>query len=468
MDMIRTKAKTKTQSSALAALAGATLLGSFGISGTSVALPALARDFAAPVSAVQWVVLAYLVTVTVVVVAAGRAGDLFGHRRVLAAGLVLFALASVVCAAAPTLAMLIAARAIQGIGGAVLMALPVSLARATVASERTGAAMGLLGTASAVGTALGPSLGGLLIAALGWRAPFAAMAVLGLLLIAAARPALPPSAPPVRGPGSRLDWPGIALLAVALTLYALATTGAAPTAISMPGLLLPAAAIALLLFLVVEARSAAPLLPVSVLRDRATGSALAMNVLVAAVMMSTLVVGPFFLSLGLGMDDALVGLVMAVGPVTAALSGVLAGRATDRFGPRRVLAAGLVQIVIGLVGLALLPLALGVFGYVAALVVLTPGFQMFLAANSTAVMAAAATEQRGVLSGLLGLSRNLGFMTGASVIATLFAAAAEPGLAVDNAPEVIVEAFTTTFLLAAGLAVLALVMALLDTWAARR
>jgi MFS family permease len=150
---------------------------------------------------------------------------------------------------------------------------------------------------------------------------------------------------------------------------------------------------------------------------------------------------------------------MAVGPVTAAVSGIVAGRVTDRFGTRPVLAAGLVEMILGLVCLAFLPRLIGVAGYVASLIVLTPGFQLFLAANNTSVMVAARNEQRGLLSGLLGLSRNLGFMSGASVMATLFATALGPKDLAATAPEIVAGAFTTTFLFAAGLSLMALALA---------
>ncbi len=443
----------------LTALAGSMLLSSLGVSIATVALPALARDFSASVSDARWVVLAYLVSATVAIVLAGRFGDLFGHRRVLVAGLVVFTAASVLCAAAPTLAILIAGRAVQGMGGAILMALPVSLIRETVPKERTGSAMGLLGTMSAIGTALGPSVGGMLVSGLSWRAAFAALAAAGVLALGVAIVTIPRTAAAAPCPDARMDWPGAALLAATLILYALATAGG--TAGPMPGttLLLPAAALALALFVIVEARSAFPLVPVSILRDRATATALATSLLVATVMMSTLVVGPFYLAFGLGLDEALVGLVMAVGPVTAAVSGIVAGRVTDRFGTRPVLAAGLVEMILGLVCLAFLPRLIGVAGYVASLIVLTPGFQLFLAANNTSVMVAARNEQRGLLSGLLGLSRNLGFMSGASVMATLFATALGPKDLAATAPAIVAGAFTTTFLFAAGLSLMALALA---------
>jgi MFS family permease len=148
------------------------LLSSLGTSVTNVALPTLADAFGASFPAVQWVVLAYLLGVTAMIVSVGRLGDMIGRRMLLLAGVALFTLASIVCGLAPNLAVLIAARAVQGIAGAIMMALSLALVGQAVPAASTGSAMGMLGSMSAFGTALGPSLGGLLISQLGWRAVF--------------------------------------------------------------------------------------------------------------------------------------------------------------------------------------------------------------------------------------------------------------------------------------------------------
>src|SRR5205085_6462518 len=140
------------------------LLSSLGTSIANVALPTLAQAFAASFQEVQWIVLAYLLAVTALIVGVGRLGDIVGRRRLLLAGLVLFTAASALCGAAPTLWMLVAARAAQGLGAAIMMSLTMALVGETIGKDRTGSAMGLLGTMSAIGTALGPSLGGILIA----------------------------------------------------------------------------------------------------------------------------------------------------------------------------------------------------------------------------------------------------------------------------------------------------------------
>src|SRR5689334_9053117 len=175
---------------ALAGLSLAVLLSSLGTSIANVALPTLAQAFAASFQQVQWIVLAYLLAVTALIVGVGRLGDIVGRRRLLLAGAALFTTASALCGLAPALSMLIAARAAQGLGAAVMMALAMALVGETVAKHRTGSAMGLLGTMSAIGTALGPSLGGILIAGAGWRAVFLVNVPLGIVALLLAR-ALP-------------------------------------------------------------------------------------------------------------------------------------------------------------------------------------------------------------------------------------------------------------------------------------
>src|SRR5882757_3137985 len=166
---------------ALASLSLSMLLSSLGTSIANVGLPTLARAFDASFQQVQWIVLAYLLAITTLIVSVGKLGDIAGRRRLLLAGIVLFTLASVLCGLAPTLWLLTAARAAQGLGAAIMMALAMAFVGETVSKERTGSAMGLLGTMSAIGTALGPSLGGVLIAGPGWRAIFLVSVPLGIL-----------------------------------------------------------------------------------------------------------------------------------------------------------------------------------------------------------------------------------------------------------------------------------------------
>lgn len=386
-------------------LAATTLLAALGTSVANVALPTLASTFEAPAHLVQWVVLAYLVTMTLSALLVGRLGDRLGRYRVLLAGLALFLAATLAAACAPSLGWLVAARAVQGIGAAALVSLPIAIVRDRATAGRTGAAMGVLGSAAAIGTALGPAGGGLLLSAFGWPALFVAMLPIGVLALAL------------------LWW----------------ERPAPETVTSRP--------------------SPAPTLPEtrrSPLRSRPLRRGLSMNLLVSAVMMSTLIVGPFYLTAGLGLAPAQVGLTLAIGPLVAAATGWLAGRIVDRSGSDRSTRRGLTLMLAGIALLATAPVWFGVPGYALALVALTPGYQLFLAANNTGVMAAAGSAQRGYLSGALSLSRNLGFLAGASLLGGLYALV--QGNGETTAAQSSVSAMQLTYAAAATLILIALAL----------
>lgn len=444
---------------ALAALALSILLSSLGTSIAHVGLPTLAQVFSASFREVQWIVLAYLLAVTTLVVGVGRLGDLVGRRRLLVGGISLFTVASVLCGAAPTLWLLIGARAAQGLGAAVMMALTLAFVGETVPKAKTGSAMGLLGTMSAVGTALGPSLGGALIAGMGWRAIFFVNVPLGLLALLLAHRHLPADQQASEAGRSRFDHVGTLLLALTLAAYALAMTLGHGGFGSLNLTLLLAAALGAGLFLRAEARAASPLIRRAVFRDPALRAGLATSALVSTVMMTTLVVGPFHLSRALGLDEAPVGLVMSAGPLVAALTGVPAGRLADRFGAPRMTVVGLVAMAVGSFVLSLTPPTFGVCGYLAPLAVVTAGYAVFQTANNTAVMTGVLQEQRGVVSGTLTLSRNLGLVTGASVMGAVFAFASATSDITTAPPGAVATGMRITFGVAAVLVLVALAVA---------
>jgi EmrB/QacA subfamily drug resistance transporter len=443
----------------LAALSLSMLLSSLATSIANVALPTLSGAFSASFQEVQWVVLAYLLAITTLIVSVGRLGDLTGRRRLMLAGLFLFTLASALCGGAATLGLLIAARAAQGLGAAIMMALTMAFAGGTVPRARTGRAMGLLGTMSAIGTALGPSLGGLLIAAFGWRAIFLVNVPPGILAIVLAHRHLPRDERLPKADRAGFDYVGTVLLAVTLSAYALATTMGRGRLGAVNLALLLAAVVGLRLFVLVQARAASPLIRLDMLSDPTLSSGLAMSALVSTVMMATLVVGPFYLSRALGLDTALVGLVLSAGPLVAALSGVPAGRAVDRYGPQRMTLVGLIGSAAGSLMLSVLPAALGIAGYIGPMILITAGYAVFQAANNTAVMTDIRPDQRGVVSGMLNLSRNLGLSTGASVMGAVFALASAASDITTARPEAVAAGMRITFAVAAILLIVALAIA---------
>lgn len=433
----------------LAALALAMLLPSLGTSIANVALPTLRDSFAAPGQEVQWVIIAYLLAITCLIVTAGRFGDLWGRRRMLLAGIGVFVLASAGAAMASQLWVLVAARGLQGAGAALMMALALAMVTDLIPKERIGRAIGLLGTMSALGTALGPSLGGVLIGAFGWRVVFAVMALAGGGAFLLASRTLPRN-PQVARQRPSLDLPGIVLLAASLGAYALSTT--LETGLPIRVALAAGSVLGLVAFVAVESRAASPLIQLRLLREAELATGLVALGLVSAILMTTLVVGPFYLSGALGLGPTATGLVMTLGPSIVVLAGVPAGRMVDRLGPQAVIFAGLGGVVLGSGLMSWLPGLLGVGGYVASLAVITLGYALFQVANNAAIMGTATADRRGVTSALLALARNLGLVTGASAMGALFVL----GSAGSLGPDAGEAGFQVTFTVATALGALAL------------
>ena len=443
----------------LAALSLSVLLSSTGTSIANVSLPTLAQAFGASFQQVQWVVLAYLLTITTMVVSVGRLGDVMGRRRLLMVGVFLFTVASGLCGSAPTLWLLIAARAVQGLGASIMMALTMAFVGETVPKARAGSAMGLLGTMSAAGTALGPSLGGLLISALGWQAIFLINVPLGLTILVLIHRYLPVDASRQQANQPRFDLVGTLLLAMTLAAYALAMTVGRGNFGSRDMGLLVTALLGIGLFVIAQGRAGSPLIRLALFRNALLSASLSMSLLVSTVMMATLVVGPFYLSRTLGLSAGLLGLVLSIGPLFAAAAGVPAGRLVDDVGADRMSRMGLIGIAVGCLLLSVLPASLGAGGYILPIVVITVGYALFQTANNTAVMMDIHPDQRGVISGLLNLSRNLGLITGASVMGALFIFASATSDITTAPPEAVATGMRVTFAVAGMLILVALAIA---------
>ncbi|WP_240958793.1 MFS transporter [Pectobacterium punjabense] len=184
-------------------------------------------------------------------------------------------------------------------------------------------------------------------------------------------------------------------------------------------------------------------------------------------MMTTLIIGPYYLGLGLSLHETLVGVVMAVGPAIAIFCGIPSGRLVDIWGFRRALYVGLSLVIAGTFMLAILPNLLGVTGYILSMVVLTPGYQLFQAANNTATLADIPGNQRGTVSGLLNLSRNIGLIVGASIMGQIFALSTGTENFTHATPSSLASGLKFTFFIAGSMILAAIAFAYLPKWAAR-
>ncbi len=402
----------------------------------NVALPHIVAAFGIAVPAVKWVVICYVLTHAGLMLAAGRLGDLFGYRRVFMAGCLWSAVAFVLCALAPSYPVLMGARALQGMGAALVLSVGPALATRAYPPERRVRVLGLYTMMFAIGAAVGPVLGGALLAEWGWRAVYAFRAPLALLAFAAAW-ALP--AGRAHG-GARFDTAGSALMLLAM--------GAGLLALDLlPRDAIGAAALAALAgaagwgFVRVQARSASPLVTLAHFRDRVLAMALAAGVGVNLAAFANLLLGPFLLRLVAELSPVGNGLVLMASPLGMVAAAPLAERVATRIGMRRLTALGLLVAAAGLGALGLGATGMGAIA--AGMFVQGFGQGLFQVANFDLITGALPERDRGVAGGLAMLTRSVGLMLGATLLMLAMQALSGPG------PGGMVAGIERTYLLAA-------------------
>ena len=305
-----------------------------------IALPAIGRDFHAGVASLQWVIDAYTLTLAGLLLLGGTLGDSYGRRKVFAIGVVWFALASLLCGVAPTAGVLIAARALQGVGGALLTPGSLAILQASFAADDRSAAIGAWSGLGGVATAIGPFLGGWLIGAVSWRLVFFINLPLAVLVLAISARHVPETKSP--GPVPRLDVKGAVCISGALAgitygLIQASSSGWASAPVLVP---LGVGAVLLGLFIVVEAREAQPMLPLGIFASRQFSAANAVTFVVYAALGGLLFLVPTVLQVVHGYSPIEAG--TALLPVTfimlalSARSGALAAR----IGPRLQMTVG--------------------------------------------------------------------------------------------------------------------------------
>jgi EmrB/QacA subfamily drug resistance transporter len=406
-------------------LALGTVMATLDISVVNIALPTLTRTFGVSITTIAWVVLAYVLTITGLLLALGRIADRIGRRRVYGAGLVVFTLASVACAAAPSAGALIAARAIQGLGAAMLTANSAALLIASFPAAERGRALGLFGAAVGVGLALGPPLGGLIVGHASWRWIF----LINLPLGALALWMLPRRIAPDRTfiAGEPLDLGSAALWSVALVALMLGLSRGSEHGWSSAGVWpwFALALVAFAAFVVIERRARDPLLPLRLLRGP-IGLAVTLTFIVQALSIAIAFHMPLYLENVLGFGPAQSGAWLSVFPLAALIVAPLSGRWSDRIGSRPLAVAGLGLTTIGFAGLATLGTAPSPGLLLGAMAAIGAGLGLFTIPNASALFGAAPAGDLGLVSGLQATMRNLGIASGsaamAAAVATRYAA----------------------------------------------
>lgn len=388
----------------------------------NVSLPVIARHFGVPLGgAVEWVIIGYLVVVAALLLTAGRIADVIGRRRAWICGLVVFTLGSALCGASASIAGLVGCRALQGIGGALIMAVSPAMLVGAFPAQQRGRVLGYNAVVVGIGISAGPTLGGFITQHLGWRWIFYVNVPLGVLGVVASLALLPEQGARARG---RVDVAGAALLAVGLGAMS-GTISFGPEAgrhllPSFVGTVVALTALAVFAFRLL--RHPDPILDPRLFRNRVFASASASLLLASIATFAVAFLLPFYFEQLRGWPTERTGILLTPLPLTVALISPLTGALADRIGTQTLAAGGMLIAAAGLAWLAALDIATPVLHIVAALVVVGSGRAIFQPPNNSALMGSAPRDRQGVAAGLMATARVLGQSLSVTLAGVVFAA----------------------------------------------
>ena len=433
-------------------------IGQLDASIVTVALPQMGRDLHVSLGAVEWVALAYLLVLVASVATVGRIADAVGRKLLYVYGFGVFTAGSVLCGLAPSLGILLAARVLQAIGAAMLQANSVALIAEAVPRSMLGRAIGVQGSAQALGLALGPAIGGILLSLAGWRLIFLVNLPAGAIGLALGWFLLPRSRSRRElGAGDSLGAVLLALAAMGPLVY-LSLAGREGYGNGLLLACLAGGVVAALGFVHRERRVPAPLIDLSILRRGGLATGLSSGLVSYLALFGMLFIIPYYLSAD--HDSAtLIGLQLAVLPVAIGITAPIAGRLVSRVGAHFLTTGGLMLAATGMLEIALRH---GTGGILIGLAMMGLGLGSFTPANNAAVMSVSPPGHAGVIGGMLNMTRGLGTALGVALAGALFTAGAGvAGAHVAHADIAAVGAGLTIALGTLGLLTLATGIALL-------
>ncbi len=378
-------------------------------------LPVLARELGTTVAGIEWVSTVYLLVISGLLLGFGRAGDLYGTKRTYIAGFFVFVIASALCGLSPTAHVLIALRALQAIGAAMITSNSPAILTRTFPPEQRGRALGALGTFTYLGLTVGPSLGGWLTGAFGWRSIFYINVPIGGLALFLSMRYIAHDRTEHRA--EKFDYAGAILFMVGLVALLTALNQAHAWGWGSPltiGLLL-ASILILVVFVRLELRTESPMLDLSLFRNRVFAACTTSALLNYCCVYSVIFTIPFLLIQGRHLSPQHTGIVMTAQPIVMAVIAPISGSLSDKIGSRIPATLGMVILAIGLIflaisvhssGLTMIALALGVIGL---------GVGLFVSPNNSALMGAAPRTRQGIASGVLATARNAGMVMGVGI-----------------------------------------------------
>ncbi|HZW83608.1 MAG TPA: MFS transporter, partial [Candidatus Deferrimicrobium sp.] len=444
----------------LATVSIGTFMATLDSSIVNVALPTISGKLHANLSSLQWVVTAYLLTISSLLPVFGRTADLLGRKKVYSIGFLVFTLGSVLCGLSTSLWFLVGTRILQAIGASMLMSNSAAIITAIFPPRERGKALGLTGTVVALGSLTGPALGGLLVGFSGWQSIFYINLPIGIIGFLISRVVLPTDEhSKVK---ESFDFVGALTFTVGMIGLLLAiNNGESWGWTSVPVLLgLGFGVILLAVFVFTETRVRHPLIDLSLFRNRPFLIGNLSGFLSFVAMFANTMLLPFYLQQILNYTPSQVGLLMTAFPVMMMIVAPLSGNASDKFGPLVLTTGGLTITALGLFYLSTLGAASHFYQVLPGPLLMGLGAGMFQSPNNASVMSSVVPQKLGVAGGINALVRNVGMVTGIAFSVSLFEAlggVTRPKL--EQVPA-FMSAFHSVMLCAMGIALIAAIISL--------
>lgn len=442
----------------LATVAIGTFMATLDGSIVNVALPTLSDQLHSNLSALQWVVTAYLLTITSLLPVFGRLSDLVGRKKVFGLGFLVFILGSALCGLAQNIWFLVGTRVLQAVGAAMLMSNSAAIITAIFPPQERGKALGLTGTVVALGSLTGPALGGILIGLASWRSIFYINVPIGLIGFAAVLLILPIDVPSKEK--ESFDFLGALTFTFGMILVLLGITNGEDWGwLSFPVLLSVAlGTVSLVVFVLTERRIKHPMIDLSLFRNRPFLIGNLSGGLSFVAMFANTLILPFYLQGILNYKPAQVGLILMVFPIAMAIVAPLSGHASDKFGPMVLTTSGLVITGLGLFYFSTLTATTNFYQILPGSILTGVGAGMFQSPNNSSVMSSVPPRKLGIAGGINSLVRNLGMVIGIAWSVSLFESLGGVSMPKFGQINVFMSAYHSVMLVAMAIAFIAAVI----------
>ncbi len=385
----------------------------------NIGLNTIVNDLHQPLNVVEWVVLAYMLTISTLMLSIGRLSDMIGKKKLYLAGIIIFTIGSGLCGIAPSVYWLIAFRVIQAIGGVMTMAIGIAIVTEAFPPKERGKALGVMGTIVSVGIIAGPTIGGIILQSFTWHWLFFVNLPIGLIGVFMVARFVPEDS---KRSKQHFDFAGAATMFFFMISLLFALSISQDTGfndLKVIGLIM-IALISIAAFIFIERKSRYPMINLEMFRNRQFSINLITGFMVFVCTAGTTLLFPFFLQNVLLYGSRQTGLMLVVTPVIVSIVAPLSGALSDRTGSRPITTLGLFILALGFLAVSSLSENTSIIGYLLRFIPVGIGIGMFQSPNNSAVMGSVPREDLGVASGLLALTRTIGQTTGIAVLGAIW------------------------------------------------